>query len=137
MNNRWFNISFSFPNEYFCFSVLRIIATGIRAITNTKGNRESPWNIPHIILTFPNLFFPENKTVLQHCIILFSSSIMFILFSSSMFILFSSSIMFVAVPTSSRVFVLVSVSSSEAPCHMLFENQPMPHSGLLSFSYYS
>ena len=129
MNNRWFNISFSFPNEYFCFSVLRIIATGIRAITNTKGNRESPWNIPHIILTFPNLFFPENKTVLQHCIILFSSSIMFILFSSS--------IMFVAVPTSSRVLVLVSVSSCEAPCHMLFENQPMPHSGLLSFSYYS
>ena len=87
MNNRWFNLSFPFPNEYLCFSALRIIATGIWSIAINKCDRESPWNIRRLILTFPNLFFPENKTVLQLCILLLSSSLMLL-----------------AVPISPRVF---------------------------------
>ena len=89
MNNKWFNFYFPFPNEYCCFSVLRIIVTVTKATTNNKGDKESPANITRLILTFPGLFFPENKTILQLCVLLLSSSTMFL-----------------AVPTSSRVFYI-------------------------------
>ena len=89
MNNKWFNLSFTFRNEFPCFSVLRITVTGTKATTNNKGDKESPANIPRLILTFPSLFFPENKTVPQLCVLLLSSSTMFL-----------------TVPTSSRVFCI-------------------------------
>ena len=85
INNRWFNLSFPFQNKYPCSIVLSIIITAIKATTYNKGDIEFPWNIPGLILT--SLFFPENKTVLQHCVFLSSSSEMFL-----------------DVPTSSRVF---------------------------------
>ena len=116
MNNRRFNLSFPFPNRYPCSSILTIFITGIRAATNKKGDRGSPWHIPRLILTSPNLLFLDNKTV-PHLFILFLSI----------------SIMFAAIPTSSRVFSIQLWGTTST----LFENQPMPHWGLFSFSFYS
>lgn len=60
---------------FFIFSKLIILvsifwepvqrATRINQTTNNKGGRESPWNIVHYTFTCPNLFFPENRTIIQ------------------------------------------------------------------------
>ena len=73
---------------------------------------ESPSNILRLILTFPNLFFPENKTILQLYVLLLSSSIMLVSVLTIQYIQYS---------------VYYSVFSCKARCHMLFENQPIPY----------
>ena len=76
-----------FLSVYAGFVFLRTQVIGIIAITNIRGDRLSPWKIPHLIRTYPSCFPSYSNLVFHLCILsninFFMSAILIIPINSS------------------------------------------------------
>lgn len=65
------------PKSYPAFTFLKMIDIGIKARTKSSGDKLSPWKIPRLIFTVPNITFPDVNSVSQFIILLLIKPVIF------------------------------------------------------------
>jgi len=109
----WFTIRCPSPRRYPASCCLRICVNGITAKTNSRGDRESHWNIPRLMLTLPSVIPPAVSSVLQ----------LSMLYINSLLRLSAAPVLALPVP----------VSMSAVSCCIVSYKQIMPYSDWCAF----